>query len=116
MLRGSGMVTSGSGLCSFQMMWSCWFLSVRDLQLSLDWFTAKCEAARMRISIFKSEAMVQVNSLGRGGDPAPSGDQVPRGLITSERKMEQQIDRGISAVSAVMRTLHQSVFVKRELS
>ena len=29
-----------------------------DLQLSLGWFAAECEAAGMRISTFKSEAMV----------------------------------------------------------
>ena len=32
--------------------------SVRDLQLSLDQFAADCEAARMKISISKSETMV----------------------------------------------------------
>ena len=32
--------------------------SVRDLQLSLDRFAAECEVARMRISPYKSEAMV----------------------------------------------------------
>ena len=32
--------------------------SDRDLQLLLDWFTAECKAARMRISTSKSESMV----------------------------------------------------------
>ncbi|TWW56333.1 hypothetical protein D4764_08G0003200 [Takifugu flavidus] len=37
-------------------------------------------------------------------------------LFTSEGRMEQEIDRRIGAASAVMRTLHRSVVVKRELS
>ena len=32
--------------------------SARDLQMSLDWFTAECEVGGMRISTSKSEAMV----------------------------------------------------------
>ncbi|TWW63631.1 hypothetical protein D4764_03G0006390 [Takifugu flavidus] len=39
-----------------------------------------------------------------------------RVLFTSEGRMEQEIDRRIGAASAVMRTLHWSVVVKRELS
>ena len=37
-------------------------------------------------------------------------------LFMSEGKMEQEIDKRIGAASAVMRTLRQSVVVKRELS
>ncbi|TWW77392.1 hypothetical protein D4764_12G0007820 [Takifugu flavidus] len=37
-------------------------------------------------------------------------------LFTSEGRMEQEINRRIGAASAVMRTLHRSVVVKRELS
>ena len=37
-------------------------------------------------------------------------------LFTSEGRMEREIDRRIGAASAVMRTLHRSVVVKRELS
>ncbi|TWW60956.1 hypothetical protein D4764_05G0010460 [Takifugu flavidus] len=36
-------------------------------------------------------------------------------LFTSEGRMEQEIDRRIGAASAVMRTLHRSVVVQREL-
>ena len=39
-------------------------LSVQNLQLSLDWFAAKCEGARMRISASKSEAMVLSQVIG----------------------------------------------------
>ena len=63
----------------------------------------------MRISTSNSEAMVlnwkrveEFNYLGV--------------LFTSEGKMEQEIDKQIGAASAVMRTLRQSVVVKRELS
>ena len=38
------------------------------------------------------------------------------GLLTSEGKMEREIDRRICAASAVMRALHRSVVVKKELS
>ncbi|KAK0137435.1 putative uncharacterized transposon-derived protein F52C9.6 [Merluccius polli] len=37
-------------------------------------------------------------------------------LFTSEGRMEREIDRRIGAASAVMRTLHRSVVMKRELS
>ncbi|TWW56340.1 Plexin-A1 Semaphorin receptor NOV [Takifugu flavidus] len=37
-------------------------------------------------------------------------------LFTNEGRMEQEIDRRIGAASAVLRTLHRSVVVKRELS
>ncbi|TWW67120.1 Adhesion G protein-coupled receptor G3 G-protein coupled receptor 97 [Takifugu flavidus] len=37
-------------------------------------------------------------------------------LFTSEGRMEREIDRRIGAASTVMRTLHRSVVVKRELS
>ena len=39
-----------------------------------------------------------------------------RVLFTSEGKMELEIDRRIGAASAVIRTLRQSVVVKRDLS
>ena len=37
-------------------------------------------------------------------------------LFTSEGRMEREIDRRIGAASAVMRALHRSVVVKKELS
>ena len=37
-------------------------------------------------------------------------------LFTSEGRMEREIDRRIGAAAAIMRTLHRSVVVKRELS
>ncbi|TWW77407.1 hypothetical protein D4764_12G0007970 [Takifugu flavidus] len=89
--------------------------SARDLQRSLDRFAAECEAAGMRISTSKSEAMV----LGRVKEeilPQVEEFKYLGVLFTSEGRMEQEIDRGIGAASAVMRTLHRSVVVKRELS
>jgi len=58
----------------------------RDLQLSLERFTAECEAAWMRISTSKSETMVlsrkRVECPVRVGNPSPSGGvQVSRGLV-----------------------------------
>ncbi|KAK0146539.1 hypothetical protein N1851_014145 [Merluccius polli] len=68
--------------------------SDRDLQLSLDRFAAECKAAGMRISTSKSESMV-----------------------LNWTRMECTLRGGrIGVASAVMRTLHGSVVVKRELS
>ncbi|TWW54739.1 hypothetical protein D4764_0188490 [Takifugu flavidus] len=97
--------------------------SARDLQLSLDRFTAACEAAGMKISTSKSEAMVldrkKVECLLRVKEeilPQVEEFKYLGVLFTSEGRMEREIDRRIGAASAVMRTLHRSVVVKRELS
>ncbi|KAK0135463.1 LINE-1 retrotransposable element ORF2 protein [Merluccius polli] len=97
--------------------------SDRDLQLSLDRFAAECKAAGMRISTSKSESMVlnrkRVECTLRVGDdilPQVEEFKYLGVLFTSEGRMEREIDRRIGAASAVMRTLHGSVVVKRELS
>ncbi|TWW77032.1 R2DM Retrovirus-related Pol polyprotein from type II retrotransposable element [Takifugu flavidus] len=97
--------------------------SACDLQRSLDRFAAACKAAGRRISTSKSEAMVlnwkKVACLLRvKEDILPQVEEFKYlgVLFTSEGRMEQEIDRRIAAASAVMRTLHQSVVVKRELS
>ncbi|TKS65587.1 NLR family CARD domain-containing protein 3 CARD15-like protein [Collichthys lucidus] len=97
--------------------------SDRDLQLSLERFAAECEAAGMRISTSKSEAIVlgwkRVEcSLRVGDEVLPQMDEFkyPGVLFTSEGRMEREIDRRISAASAVMQTLHRSVVVKEEMS
>ncbi|TWW59340.1 hypothetical protein D4764_06G0008700 [Takifugu flavidus] len=97
--------------------------SARDLQLSLDRFAAACEADGMKISMSKSEAMVlnrkKVECLLRVKEeilPQVEKFKYLGVLFTSEGRMEQEIDRRIGAASAVMRTLHWSVVVKRELS
>ncbi|KAI3364645.1 hypothetical protein L3Q82_011429 [Scortum barcoo] len=94
--------------------------SSQDLQHVLERFAAECEAAGMRISTSKSEAMV----LDRKRVACPlqvSGEVLPQVeefkylgvLFTSEGKIEREIDRRIGAAShAVMRT----VVVKKELS
>ena len=94
-----------------------------DLQLSLGRFAAECEAAGMRISTSKSEAMVlgrkRVECLLRGGEeilPQVEEFKYLGILFTSEGRMEREIDRRIGAASAVMRSLNRSVVVKRELS
>ena len=97
--------------------------SDHDLQLSLDRFAAEYEAAGMRISTSKSESMVlnrkRVECTLRDGDeilPQVEEFKYLGVLFTSEGRMEWEIDRRIGAASAVMRTLHGSVVVKRELS
>ncbi|TWW77544.1 hypothetical protein D4764_12G0009340 [Takifugu flavidus] len=97
--------------------------SARDLQLSLDRFAAACEAAGMKISTSKSEAMVLNRKkveclLWVKEEILPQVEEFKylRVLFTSEGRMEQEINRRIGAASGVMRTLHRSVVVKRELS
>ncbi|KAI3377927.1 hypothetical protein L3Q82_009055 [Scortum barcoo] len=97
--------------------------SSQDLQHVLERFAAECEAAGMRISTSKSEAMV----LDRKRVACPlqvSGEVLPQVeefkylgvLFTSEGKMEREIDRRIGAASAVMRSVYRTVVVKKELS
>nr|XP_049572422.1 uncharacterized protein LOC125965716 [Syngnathus scovelli] len=91
--------------------------SGRDLQLSLERFTAECEV----VSTSKSESMV----LGRKrvecplrirDEILPQVEEYLGVLFASEGRMEREIDRRIGAASAIMRTLYRSVVVKRELS
>ncbi|TWW61062.1 TNF receptor-associated factor 2 [Takifugu flavidus] len=85
--------------------------SARDLQLSLDRFAAACEAAGMRISTSKSEAMVlsrkKVECLLRVKEeilPQVEEFKYLGVLFTSKGRMEREIDRRIGAASTVMRT------------
>ncbi|KAK7915621.1 hypothetical protein WMY93_011382 [Mugilogobius chulae] len=97
--------------------------SNQDLQHALGRFAAECEAAGMKISSSKSEAMV----LDRKKVPCPlqvGGESLPQVeefkylgvLFTSEGRMEREIDRRIGAASAVMQSLYRTVVVKKELS
>ena len=93
------------------------------LQLSLQQFAAKCEAAGMRFSASKSEAMVLSRKrvdcpLRVGGELFPLVEEFKYlgVLFTGEGKMEQDIDRGIGAALAVMWMLKRFVVLKRELS
>ncbi|TWW77646.1 hypothetical protein D4764_12G0010360 [Takifugu flavidus] len=97
--------------------------SARDLQLALNRVAAACEAAGMKISTSKSEAMVLNRKkveclLWVKEETLPQMEEFKYlgVLLTSEGRMEQEIDRRIGAASAVMRTLHWSVVVKRKLS
>ncbi|KAK7889103.1 hypothetical protein WMY93_024663 [Mugilogobius chulae] len=96
--------------------------SNQNLQHALERCAAECEAAGMRISSSKSEAMV----LDRKKVPCPlqvGGESLPQVeefkylgvLFTSEGRMEREIDRRIGAAS-VMQSLYRTVVVKKELS
>ncbi|KAK7929267.1 hypothetical protein WMY93_005662 [Mugilogobius chulae] len=96
--------------------------SNQDLQHALGRFAAECEAAGMKISSSKSEAMV----LDRKKVPCPlqvGGESLPQVeefkylgvLFTSEGRMEVRLRR-IGAASAVMQSLYRTVVVKKELS
>ena len=77
--------------------------SSQDLQHVLGWFAAECEAAGMKISTSKSEAMVLdrkkvAYSLRVGGEFLPQVSNLGV-LFTSEGRMECEIDEQISAAS-----------------
>ena len=97
--------------------------SNQDLQRALGRFAAECEAAGMKISSSKSEAMVLDRKkvacpLQVGGVSLPQVEEFKYlgVLFTSEGRMEREIDRRIGAASAVMRSLYRTVVVKKELS
>ncbi|KAI3369747.1 hypothetical protein L3Q82_024573 [Scortum barcoo] len=97
--------------------------SGQDLQHVLERFAAECEAAGMRISTSKSEAMVLDRKrvacpLQVGGEVLPQVEEFKYlgVLFTSEGKMEREIDRRIGAASAVMRSVYRTVVVKKELN
>ncbi|KAK3509336.1 hypothetical protein QTP70_029059 [Hemibagrus guttatus] len=79
-----------------------------DLQHALGRFAAECEAAGMRVSTFKSEAMVLDRkkvacTLQVGGELLPQVEEFKYlgVLFTSEGRMDHEIDRRIGAVAAV---------------
>ncbi|KAK3560032.1 hypothetical protein QTP86_033830, partial [Hemibagrus guttatus] len=86
-------------------------------------FAAECEAAGMRVSTSKSEAMVLDRkkvacTLRVGGVVLPQVEEFKYlgVLFTSEGRMDREIDRRIGAAAAVMRSMYRSVVVKKELS
>ncbi|KAK3559275.1 hypothetical protein QTP86_009939 [Hemibagrus guttatus] len=97
--------------------------SCLDLQHALGRFAAECEAAGMRISTSKSEAMVLdwkkvACTIQVGGEVLPQVEEFKYlgVLFTSEGRMDCEIDRRIGAAAAVMRSMYRSVVVKKELS
>ncbi|KAI3370581.1 hypothetical protein L3Q82_007150 [Scortum barcoo] len=99
--------------------------SGQDLQHVLERFAAECEAAGMRISTSKSEAMVLDRKrvacpLQVGGEVLPQVKefkyQVISGSCSRVRERWSEIDRRIGAASAVMRSVYRTVVVKKELS
>ncbi|KAK3560105.1 hypothetical protein QTP86_033893, partial [Hemibagrus guttatus] len=94
-----------------------------DLHHALGRFAAECEAAGMRVSTSKSEAMVLDRkkvacTLQVGGEVLPQVEEFKYlgVLFTSEGRMDREIDRRIGAAAAVMRSMYRSVVVKKELS
>ncbi|KAK3527969.1 hypothetical protein QTP86_013084 [Hemibagrus guttatus] len=94
-----------------------------DLQHALGRFAAECEAAGMRVSTSKSEAMVLDRkkvacTLQVGGEVLPQVEEFKYlgVLFTSEGRMDREIDRWIGAAAAVMRSMYRFVVVKKELS
>ncbi|KAK3529908.1 hypothetical protein QTP86_007227 [Hemibagrus guttatus] len=84
--------------------------SCLGLQHALGRFAAECEAAGMRVSTSKLEAMVLDQkkvacTLQVGGEVLPQVEEFKYlgVLFTSEGRMDREIDRRISAAAAVMR-------------
>lgn len=84
---------------------------VSDLQHPLERFPAECEAAGLRMSTLRSQAMVLcqkiVESSVLGGGLLPQA---------REFKYPKKMNRCFRAPSVVMQVLHQTVVVKKELS
>ncbi|KAK3543834.1 hypothetical protein QTP70_030081 [Hemibagrus guttatus] len=94
-----------------------------DLQYALGRFAAECEAAGMRVSTSKSEAMVLDRkkvacTLQVGGEVLPQVEEFKYlgVMFTSEGRMDREIERWIGAAAAVMRSMYRSVVEKKELS
>ncbi|KAK3542732.1 hypothetical protein QTP70_000089 [Hemibagrus guttatus] len=97
--------------------------SNQDLQHALGHFAAEREAARMRVSTSKSEAMVLDRkkvacTLQVGWEFLPQVEEFKYlgVLFMSEGRMDRGIDRWIGATAVVMRSMYRSVVVKKELS
>ena len=97
--------------------------STVDLQHSLEQFTAECEAAGMRISTSKSEAMVLsskvVDYLLQVGNvflPQMKEFKYLWVLFTSEGMMGREIDQRVGAAGVALHVLHHMVVTKKELS
>ncbi|KAJ0050334.1 hypothetical protein NL108_017502 [Boleophthalmus pectinirostris] len=97
--------------------------SGQELRCALGRFAAECEAAGMRISSSKSEAMVLSRKkvscpLQVGGESLHQVEEFKYlgVLFSSEGRTEREIDRWIGAASAVMWSLYLTAVVKRKLS
>ncbi|KAK3565056.1 hypothetical protein QTP86_032481, partial [Hemibagrus guttatus] len=94
-----------------------------DLQHALGRFAAECEAAGMRVSTSKSEAMVldrkkvacTLQVVGEVLSQVAEFKYLGV-FFTSEGRMDCEIDRRIAAAAAVMWSMYRSVVVKKELS
>ena len=93
-----------------------------DLQPSLGWFAAECEAVGMIISTSKSKGIILSRKrvdcpLQVGGESHPQMEEFKYLLVLfmREGRQEQETDRRIGPASAVMRTLKWSIVVRREL-
>ncbi|KAI3375688.1 hypothetical protein L3Q82_003996 [Scortum barcoo] len=98
----------------------------QDLQHVLERFAAECEAAGMRISTSKSEAMV-LDRTGKGWHALSRwversclkwrSSSISGSCSRVRERSEREIDRRIGAASAVMRrSVYRTVVVKKELS
>ena len=94
--------------------------SACDLQHSLDRFAAECEAAGMRISTSKSEAMVlsrkPMDCLLHVGKFLPQVTEFKYLgiLFSSEGTREREMGQRIGAVGTVLHSLNHTVVMKRE--
>ena len=104
-------------------MWSCWLH--QTLTSNSRWTSSQpsvkrpgWESAPPNPSPWSStgKGWSALSGSGMRSCPKWRSSSTSGSLFTSEGRMEREIDRRIGAASAVMRTLHGSVVVKRELS
>ena len=117
-------VTIGKGKISLLLFGDDLVLltSESGLQHKLNGFVAACEIAGMKISTSKAEILhfsrnpVQC-SLQVGGVPLKQMEKLKRLVFafTSDGWQDKELDARSGKVSAMMQTLHDSYFLKREL-
>ena len=110
-LRKSSLVTSVSGPYFLQMTWSCWLH--QSMTSSSHWIGLQPSVMLPKWESVPPNLMPYFSARKRSQMKESKHLGV---LFTTEETMEQEIDRQIPAASAVMRTLHWSIVVKRELS
>ena len=109
-------------VCYSQMIWFC-FLPQNLASSALNSFADACNPARMKISMAKTEVLHLSRNLDQcvlqvNGATLKQVEKFKYlGVaFTSDGRQDEKLDTRIGRASAVMRALHYSVVMKRELS
>lgn len=82
----------------------------------MEWFSAECEVADMRIRFLTGNRWLVPFGLGGESVPQVKEFKYLGFLFMNEGRMEHEINRQICAGAAVMWSMYQSDMVKKELS